>query len=195
MIHMPSPLSSRSTNRFQVGVIGTGWIANLSHGPALREFARTHPQNCLRAVSDVQSERAAKFASQFGFERSYADTAEMLAKEHLQAVYVLVPDRLMARVASLPLSLGIPTLIEKPPGKSPEEVYQLMESASKMETPHFVAFNRRCVPLLVALRQRVQAVQEETGAAPELISYLFSRHGRFDADFSTTAAGLGFVLA
>jgi len=184
----PGPLGQRGpTEKINVGVIGTGWIANLSHGPSLSAFADAHPSVCLRAACDIDLDRAQAFSERFGFEHAYGDTSEMLSTEELQAVYVLVPERQMARVAEIPLDLGIPALIEKPPGKTPEQVERLIRIATRTGTPHFVAFNRRCMPLVVSLQNRMKEMRAETGSIPELVSFLFSRHGRFDADFSTTA--------
>lgn len=176
-----------SGGTLRIGVIGAGWIANLSHGPALAEYAKLHPQVVLGAVCDLDPKRAGEFASRFGFGRAYGSVEEMLGTERLDAVYVLVPDRLIAGVAEGVLLRGLPVLIEKPPGKTPGEVARLLQTASRTGTPHFVAFNRRCMPLMAELKRRVLLAQEESGGGPEMISYLFSRHGRNDSDFSTTA--------
>lgn len=170
-----------------VGVIGAGWIANLSHGPVLRDYAGKHPEICLKAVCDVVDEKAAQFSKAFGFERRYADVPVMLEKEDLHAVYVLVPGQLMSCLAEVPLRLGIPTFLEKPPGKTSREVMQLIQTARETGAPNFVAFNRRCMPLVVKMQKRLLSIMKEEGVMPESVSYLFSRNGRFDSDFSTTA--------
>src|SRR5204863_887119 len=70
--------------RLRVGFIGAGGHAFRNVYPAFR-YAPVD----LVAVADLQADRAAAFARQFGAERSYADYREMLAKETLDAVFIV----------------------------------------------------------------------------------------------------------
>ncbi|XHR28103.1 MAG: Gfo/Idh/MocA family protein [Chthoniobacteraceae bacterium] len=170
-----------------IGVIGTGWIANLEHGPALQNYVRGNPRFHLKAACDIKPNQAESFAERFGFERHYQDVATMLDTEDLQAVYVMVPDRFTASIAELPLRRGMATLIEKPPATTPEELSRLIQIADETGAPNFVAFNRRCMPLINRMQSRIAEIVLQEHVVPELISCRFARYGRFDQDFSTTA--------
>jgi predicted dehydrogenase len=62
-----------------------------------------------------------------------------------------------ARVASLPLSRGIPTLLEKPPGMSAAETRALRETAARSGALAMVGWNRRFHPMIVQVRAAIAA--------------------------------------
>ncbi len=169
---------------FKICAVGCGGMATTGHGPAFQKYAAERPDTELAACCDLSVEKAAAFAEKFGFARAYTDMDEMLRAEKPDAVSLVVPVQLTAALSIRVLRLGYPVILEKPPGLNREETLRMMAAAKESGTPNQVAFNRRHMPLLRTLRERLTA----PGApAVHAIQYDFCRVGRADADFSTTA--------
>jgi myo-inositol 2-dehydrogenase/D-chiro-inositol 1-dehydrogenase len=165
----------------RIAVIGCGYIATACHGPACVRYAATHRGVELAACCDVDGERAEQFRHEFGFGRAYASYLEMLRVERPDAVCLCVPERLAAEMGGRILELGVPLLAEKPPAMTVAEMDRLIALAEATGTLHQVALNRRFAPLLVHL----QALLE--GRKVQHVDHTFTRVGRRQGDFSTTA--------
>jgi myo-inositol 2-dehydrogenase / D-chiro-inositol 1-dehydrogenase len=171
-------------------LIGCGEHAVSSHGPALALYAASHSGFELAACCDVDASRAQAFSRRFGFGRPYDDMGAMLDAERPDAAGLVVPVHLTCELASRVLSRGIPLLLEKPPGETAGDV-DCLDAAARAAgrhgrpVPHQVAFNRRYVPVLAALRERVDRLPP--GAGLQHVRYEMVRVDRRDPDFSTTA--------
>lgn len=165
----------------KICAIGCGSMAAKGHGPAFRKYAAEHPDTELTACCDVDAARAARFCGEFGFLRAYTDYGEMLRAEKPDAVSLMAPVHLTARMAIDLLACGYPTILEKPPGLDAGEARAILEAALRAGTPHQVAFNRRHMPLV---RRFLECRREEH---VHCWQYDFYRVGRQDEDFSTTA--------
>jgi predicted dehydrogenase len=110
---------------------------------------------------------------------------EMIRKEKPDAVCLLPPADSIASLAANILERGIPLLLEKPPGRTREEILQLIDIANKKGVPHRVAFNRRYAPLVIRLGELLSA--ERAPGQVRSIQYDMYRVDRRDEDFSTTA--------
>jgi predicted dehydrogenase len=114
----------------------------------------------------------------------------MLDIEKPDAVCLVVPEPITARLAKPLLEKGIPLLLEKPPGISIREVLELEAVAKKYQTPHLVAFNRRHMPLVKALKSLIK----KEGLQLLQIRYEMIRVNRTEAHFYMTAIhGLDLV--
>jgi predicted dehydrogenase len=168
--------------------IGCGAHAVSSHGPAQALYAARHPGVALAGCSDLDPARAERHRERFGFARSYADPWSMLDAERPDAVAVAVPEDATCAVASRVLEEGYALLVEKPPGRTPEEVDRMAAAADAggpggRPVPHQVAFNRRFAPMVRAARERLV----DSGAPLRHVHYEMTRVDRRDRDFSTTA--------
>ena len=168
-------------------MIGCGEHALSSHGPAQARYVAEHPGTDLAGCCDLDAARAAGYRAQFGFARAYTDLAAMIEAERPDAAALVVPDGLTASLGTRLLEHGLPLLIEKPPGRTLDEVDQLIAAAQRQgrTVPHQVAFNRRFVPLVREARRRLAAIGPPTGI--QHVHYEMTRVDRRDPDFSTTA--------
>jgi predicted dehydrogenase len=158
-------------------------MARAGHGPSYRRYANEHPNTELAACCDIDLERAEGFRSDFNFARAYTDWRAMLAAEKPDAVCLLVNEQYLCELSCEILSMGIPLLLEKPPGLDAAETTRMAEAAAYHNVPHAVAFNRRSAPCVLALRDAAAGCGEPI----QRIHYELLRKGRRDADFSTTA--------
>jgi predicted dehydrogenase len=121
-----------------VGVIGVGALGR-HHARHLAELAEAR----LVGVCDIDSERGAKVAAEFGT-RCFADLDEMLGR--VQAVTVAVPTPAHATVGLRALERGVPVLMEKPFAASLEEADALIDaarrSAVQLQVGHIERYNR-----------------------------------------------------
>ena len=133
----------------RIGLIGCGGHSERGHATPLARFAAQHPGKIeLTAVCDLQVDRAARFASKFGFSSVYGDMHEMLERERLDGIVCIMPVNLIASTACELLSRGMRCVIEKPLGLNRTETMHLAEIARSTGTAHMVSLNRRFIPLL-----------------------------------------------
>lgn len=132
------------SNKVNIGVIGAGWWATLSHIPALR----ANPHVNIVAVNRPDPEGLDKVVASFPGVHPYLDTAVMLADETLHGVVVSSPHVLHAGHAKLALSRGLPTLIEKPMTTSAEDARALVALAEANNTQIILPYGWNYRPIV-----------------------------------------------
>ena len=138
-----------------VGVVGLGYMGS-NH---LRVYSEMEEAN-LVAVADTDEALLDAAAGRYGV-RGYDDYREMLDRERLDAVSIVVPTGLHRDVALSAISAGTAALIEKPIGRSVPEGLEIQEAAERADVivavGHIELFN----PAVRALKQHLQ--HEEIG--------------------------------
>ena len=109
----------------KVGIIGSGGIARLSHAPSYNKLDAVD----LVACCDLNRERAAAFAAEFGIPNSYATYAEMLDKHALDIVSVCTPNYAHRDAAVSALESGANVLCEKPLAITVEDAEAIVAAA------------------------------------------------------------------
>ena len=138
----------------RVAVIGAGGIANSVHLPSLKEIENAN----LVAVCDLRYEKAKAAAEKFAIPGVYWDMYEMIQKEALDGVFVLVePDRLF-RVAQDCLRAGLNCMVEKPAGTSAHQTNALARISRETGKICAVAMNRRHIPLVQAVMKHMREI-------------------------------------
>jgi myo-inositol 2-dehydrogenase/D-chiro-inositol 1-dehydrogenase len=169
-------------------MIGCGEHAGIAHGPAQARYAAQHADLALAACCDVDAARAERHRARFGFARAYTDLETMLERERPDAAVLAVPVEWTAKLAALVLGARIPLLLEKPPGRTVDEVDALIAAAERdgaSPVLHQVAFNRRFAPIVREAHRWCVALGPPE--AVQHVHYEMTRVDRRDADFSTTA--------
>jgi len=170
--------------KVRIGVVGAGYISQHYHCPALKNLSRKYPQLELAAICDLRLERAAELAATFGFGAHYTDYTRMLEQQELDGAYILVDPAHLKEVAMEFIHRGIPLLLEKPPGKSSDEVRELIAAAEEKGVSPLVALNRRFMPLV----QRMRKLIEQLGRPPQVLVAQMLRHQRTEEDFAYSTA-------
>lgn len=166
---------------FKICTVGCGGMANGGHGPAFRKYAQEREDTVLAGCCDLDAGKAELYREKFGFRKAYTDMAEMLKTEKPDAVSLVVPVPLTERLSIQVMEMGIPVILEKPPGMNREQTLRMMEVAERTKVFHQVSFNRRFMPIV----RRFQQLQKDIPG--QLWQYDFYRVNRTDPDFSTTA--------
>lgn len=112
-------------DQVNIGVIGAGWWATLSHIPAL--IANSNVARV--AVNRPDQAGLDKVVASFPQVTPYRDAQTMLKSETLQGVVVASPHTLHFEHAQLALSCGLHTLIEKPMATTAADARTLVATA------------------------------------------------------------------
>jgi len=165
-------------DKVKVGVIGLGYFANAMHLPSLTRNSEIE----IVAVADPDENNLNSTAAKYGFRKTYRDYREMLKKEKLEAVYVIVNVKATLEVASATMEARIPTLLEKPPGVTSAETRKLIEVADRTGTLNIVAFNRRHAPPIMKAKEVFGDTRQR------MVSAKMLRYRRYEEHF---VAGTG----
>ncbi|MCL2722717.1 MAG: Gfo/Idh/MocA family oxidoreductase [Treponema sp.] len=174
-----------AVKNLKICVIGCGDIVKSRHGPAYQRYKSENPDVEFLACCDIDEARANEIKNTFGFGSAYTSIDKMLTQQKLDAVCLIIPVTLAAAEALKILELGIPLLMEKPPGVIKEETQRLIKAADKNNVSHLIAFNRRYAPLIRKLKQLLD--NEYSNLKIQSIQYDMFRVNRNNEDFSTTA--------
>ena len=139
------------TEKINVGVIGAGWWATLSHIPALI----ANPHVGVVAVSRPDEDGLAKVAAAFPEVRPYRDAAEMLEREALHGVVVASPHVFHAEHGRMALSRGLHALIEKPMATSAADARMLVETARAHGAEIILPYGWNFKPITAAAQRLV----------------------------------------
>jgi predicted dehydrogenase len=164
--------------------IGCGGQAKQSYIPSLARYRREHPGALIPAACcDTDAARAEAFRRLGEFDRAYVSYREMLEAEKPDAVILTTPYTVTAKIAADILLRGFPLLLEKPPGDSYSECQMIAGAARKSGVLHQVAFNRRHIPLIRALKDDIAG----RGAKIQHIDFQMYRVNRRENSFYSTA--------
>lgn len=136
----------------QTGVVGAGVVASNNHFPALSR----NPRTALAAVCDVDADRAAEVADEYGA-RAYADVGTMLAEEELDWVHVATPVQTHLELGRTVVEAGVPLLVQKPATTTRDELTELTDLADERDVPVSVVHNWLYYPVMREVRRRVAA--------------------------------------
>lgn len=133
---------------FRLGLIGAGRMGQ-THLRAL-EGATT-----VAVTAIVEPVEAARFALAGTGRAVYEDVAQLLEAGNIDGVLVAAPsDRHLAIVSEV-AAAGLPILCEKPCGLTSAEIRSAADAVGRHDVPFQVAYWRRYVPALQALRARI----------------------------------------
>jgi predicted dehydrogenase len=90
-------------------------------------------------------------AKQFGFDHVYTDFRAMLDKEKPDGCVAVTPVPITAEVAVAVMRMGVPLLMEKPPGATLEEARRVCAVAEETGARVMVSLNRRFHPAIRAM--------------------------------------------
>ncbi len=138
----------------RVCVIGAGGIAVGIHLPALAEIGQAR----VVAVCDHAGDKAAEAARLFHVPKSYRNYLEMLDTEKPDAAFVLVQPDQSFRIALDCLTRGVHAFVEKPAGVTAYQARTLERAANARGVICQVGFNRRYIPLVRVVVDRMRAI-------------------------------------
>ncbi len=133
----------------RVGVIGVGAMGR-NHARVYSELEEAE----LVAVADSNPDTALKAAHQYRT-RAYTDYAEMLKREKLDAVSIVVPSREHLPVARAAAHAHVAMLVEKPIAGSVDEAAEIIGLARDASVLLTVGHIERFNPAVIELKRRL----------------------------------------
>lgn len=113
--------------KVQVGVVGVGWIAQVTHLPILVKL----PDVEVVAICDKDKSKARFVAEKFGVRRYYDDIDDMLQLENLSAIDVCTSTDAHKSVALRAFKAKKPVFMEKPLARTYAEAKEINDAARK----------------------------------------------------------------
>jgi len=140
-------------DKVRVAVIGCGALANAVHYPSLSEMEDVE----LCGICDLNEERLRATAERFHVEHTYTDYRKMVTEEEPDGVYILMPPHHLFDLVIWCLNRRRNVFIEKPPGVTLEQTRNMALAAERNGCLSMVGFNRRFIPLMDEVRNRIEA--------------------------------------
>jgi predicted dehydrogenase len=138
-----------------VGMIGYGFMGR-THSNAFLQAGRFFElayQPVLKAVCARNSERAQKFADQWGYESIEADWGKMVERKDIDLIDIASPNDTHAEIAIAAAAAGKIVMCEKPLGRTAAEAKAMVQAVESARVPNMVWYNYRRVPAVMLLKQ------------------------------------------
>src|SRR5579862_1405237 len=135
----------------RVAFIGAGGMANHVHYPSVAE----NPHARMVAVCDLDETKLERAAEKYGIPGRYTHYGDMLEREAIDAVYVVMPPMPLHPIVMDCLHAGKHVFTEKPPGVRTEETRAWAEAAEQRGLKSLVGTNRRYSAVLEAAKAAV----------------------------------------
>ena len=137
--------------KLRIGVIGLGM--GRAHAKGYKDDGRAE----LAALCDVNEQRLAAGAAEFGVAETYTDAGAMFRNARLDAVSIATPNKLHAPLTIAALQAGLHVLCEKPPAMSVRESERMVAAARRAKRNLMINFSFRFSEMSFALKKQVDA--------------------------------------
>jgi myo-inositol 2-dehydrogenase/D-chiro-inositol 1-dehydrogenase len=124
-------------------MIRIGWIGCGTHASEMLLPQLVRLPVKIVALCDVDAKRLGQIGDRYGVTPRYADAAELLADEELDAIGTAVGPALHGELGIQALSRGLPVFMEKPPAPTADAAERLADEAARSGKPCIVGFMKR----------------------------------------------------
>lgn len=138
-----------SEKQYGWGLLGPGRFAK----QFAAELAEVDRARLVAVASRSSEERAAEFADEFGFEKSYGSYAALLADDEVDIVYVVVPHPFHREVSEMALAAGKAVVCEKPLTPTADETRKLVATARESGQFLMEAMKTRFLPAITEAKK------------------------------------------
>jgi predicted dehydrogenase len=146
----------------RVGIIGCGLIGH--------KRAQSLGKHTLVACADLNFEKAQALAKLYKNCKAFSDWQALL-KEELDVVIVATPHDGLSNISAAACEAGKHVLVEKPAGRTPQEIQTIIEAAEKSKVLVRVGFNHRYHRAF----QKARALVDENALGP--LMFVRARYG------------------
>ena len=138
-------------------MIGYGFMGR-THSNAFRKapnFFDLPYEPVLKTVCARNADKAAAFASQWGYERSETDWHKVVSSSDIDAIDIASPNDTHHDIALAAAAAGKIVLCEKPLGRNPAESEAMVSAVEKAGVPNTVWYNYRRVPAVTLAKKLI----------------------------------------
>ena len=143
--------------KLNIGMIGYGFMGR-THSNAFRKapnFFDLPYEPVLKTVCARNADKAAAFASQWGYERSETDWHKVVSSSDIDAIDIASPNDTHHDIALAAAAAGKIVLCEKPLGRNPAESEAMVSAVEKAGVPNTVWYNYRRVPAVTLAKKLI----------------------------------------
>lgn len=144
--------------RVNVGIIGAGTMCrahSLGYDSMPRHFYPCAAMPVKKLLCDVSAAAAGEGAERYGWEESTCDWQEVVAREDIDLVDIVVPNDLHHAMCLEAAKHGKMIYCEKPLGLDFEDSLEIYRAIRKAGVKHAVAFNKRRWPAVMFAKKLI----------------------------------------
>lgn len=135
------------------GMVGCGVVTEKKSGPGLYKSENSE----LKAVFDLDYDRACDYAKRHGVPVVYKTVEEMLADLEINAVYLPTPPKFHKDYSMKCLEAGKIPYTEKPMALTYEECEEMIKKSQEVNLPIYVAFYRRGMAKYMKIKEIIES--------------------------------------
>jgi predicted dehydrogenase len=143
-------------SRLRIGFVGVGAMGQCAH---LRNYAVLGNECEVAALAELRPELGRRVAARYGIPKSYANAAEMLAAEKLDALVASQPFTRHGVLLPELLAAGLPVFIEKPLASSVAVGRELATAVEAKGSRVMVGYHKRSDPATEWLKAELLRLQ------------------------------------
>ena len=139
-------------SKLNVGLIGVGYVADLHYG-GYRDSSPAH----IYAIADTNKEMLARRKREWNVEKAYGDFRDLLNDPKVDAVEVMAPHHLHAKIGVATLEAGKHLSMQKPMAMNVPQCDMLIDAAKRSGKMLRVFENFRYYPPLIRAKELLDA--------------------------------------
>lgn len=142
-----------------IGLVGYGFMGR-THSNAFSQvnhFFDLPFRPVLKALCARNAERAAKFASQWGYERVESDWRKLVNAPDIDIIDIASPNDTHAEIAIAAARAGKMVMCEKPLGRNAAEAESMVKVVEEAGVANSVWYNYRRVPAVTMAKQMIDS--------------------------------------
>lgn len=159
--------STADGQKIRLGVLGCASVTAFTVIDPVQRGARM----VLESVASRDARKAADYAREHGFARSYGRYEDLLADPELDAIYIPLPNALHHDWAIAAMRAGYPVLCEKPLAMNAREAEEMARVSDETGSRLVEAFHWRSHP---QAKRILQLVDEEVIGTPRELEMVFT---------------------
>ncbi len=143
------------SKELRVGLIGCGFMGR-THSNAYRRLNNFFPvehRAVLKAICDVNAEKAKTYAGVWGYERTETDWKRLVEAADIDLIDICVPNKAHCEIAVAAARKGKMVACEKPLAMNTAEAEEMVKAVEQAGVPNMVWFNYRRVPSIALAKQ------------------------------------------
>jgi len=140
-----------------VGLLGCGFMGR-THSNAYRKvcnFFKPPYRPVLRAICDVNADKAKAFAETWGYESVETDFKKLIQRDDIELIDICTPNNTHRELALAAAKAGKMIICEKPLAMNTAEGAEMVAAVEKAKVPNLVSFNYRRVPAVTLAKKLI----------------------------------------
>ena len=144
-----------ASRTIRVGLIGCGFMGR-THSNAYRRLHNFFPeehQPVLKAICDVNRQKADQWVDIWGYERAESDWHALMDAKDIDLIDICVPNFAHKEIAVAAAQAGKMIICEKPLAMNAAEGEEMCRAVEAAKVPNMISFNYRRVPSITLAKQ------------------------------------------